>query len=83
MQRNYGGAIQGLQQRIAAGQATGSNYQQLGAAYANVGDTGQAAAAYQNAIAAYRAQIQAGENVDVATRGLRTTQMQLNRLQAR
>jgi len=83
VERDYGGAIQTLSQRIAAGQATGSNYQQLGAAYANVGNRAQAVAAYRNAEAAYRAQIQAGQDVEVARRGLRNTQLQLQMLGAR
>lgn len=83
LDRNYGGAIHSLEQRIQAGQATGANYQLLGQAYAQVGDKGRAAEAYRNAIAAFRGQVQAGTDAEVARRGLRNAEQQLRILQSR
>jgi tetratricopeptide (TPR) repeat protein len=80
VERDYGAAIQGYQNQIQNGNATGAKYQQLGLSYERVGDRQKAAAAYQNAIAAYRAQVQAGQDTEIATRGLRSTQRALNML---
>lgn len=83
VERDYGAAAQGYQRQIEAGHATGAKYQQLGLSYERLGDRQKAAQAYQNAIAAYKAQLQAGQDPEVASRGLRSTQRALNMLQGR
>jgi hypothetical protein len=83
VQREYGAAISGLQSRIGAGAATGSNYQQLAMAYQRVGDARSAEQAYESAVAAYKAQIAAGLDADVATRGLRSCERSLQMLRSR
>jgi tetratricopeptide (TPR) repeat protein len=83
LQRDYGTAIQGFLKRIRNGDATGSNYQQLGFAYDRVGDRLNAIAAYRAAVKAYEAQIQSGADTDLATRGLRNTRKALARLEAK
>ena len=55
----------------------------LDAALAKLQSWPSMAQAYQNAIAAYKAQLQAGQDTEVATRGLRSTQRALNMLQGR
>jgi hypothetical protein len=82
MLRDYGAAIRGYLARIENGDATGSNYQQLGLAYERVGDRKNSLVSFKAAVKAYQAQVQAGTDSDVATRGLRSTQRALMMLEA-
>lgn len=83
LERDYGAAINGYLSHIRNGEATGSNYQLLGYAYVQVGDRPNALSAYRAAARAYQAQIQAGVDTDLATRGLKNTQNALARLENR
>jgi tetratricopeptide (TPR) repeat protein len=81
--RNYPEAIRGYARIVQEDPDNGVAWQQLAAAYAQLGMRGEAAQAYRDAIAAYNRQVAAGGNADAAQRGIRTCERALQMLAVR
>lgn len=73
----YTDAANAYREAIGSGAPLGESHQAIGLCYQRAGDTAKARAAYQSAVAAFRAQIASGRNPANAQRGLNSCEAAL------